>query len=132
MMDNFGHYAIEALFQVSPDEQRLYLVGNLAPSIAIVSCHKQGSFSIQSIMESLKTQTEIEMIVEALSKHVMQIILNCSGHHVIIRFLSKFGWPLHPGSFTVRSWGTATCFYRSLWTTGDEGRCGCWPAQPAH
>jgi len=93
MMDNFGHYAIEALFQVSPDEQRLYLVGNLAPSIAIVSCHKQGSFSIQSIMESLKTQTEIEMIVEALSKHVMQIILNCSGHHVIIRFLSKFGWP---------------------------------------
>jgi len=93
MMDNFGHYAIEALFQVSPDDQRLHLVGNLAPLIAIVSCHKQGSFSIQSIMESLQTQTEIEMIVEALSKHVMQIILNCSGHHVIIRFLSKFGWP---------------------------------------
>jgi len=93
MMDNFGHYAIEALFHASGDEQRLYLVGNLAPQIALVSCHKQGSFSIQSIMESLRTQTEIEMIVEALSKHVMQIILNCSGHHVIIRFLSKFGWP---------------------------------------
>jgi len=102
MMDNFGHYAIEALFMRSTDEQRLYLVGNLAPSIALVSCHKQGSFSIQSIMESLRTQTEIKMIVEALSKHVMKIILNCSGHHVIIRFLSKFAGPSR-GLFTARS-----------------------------
>jgi hypothetical protein len=93
MMDNFGHYAIEALFAVSDNEQRLFLVMNLAPSIAVVSCHKQGSFSIQAMMDTLQTQSQIEMLVEALSKHVMQIILNCSGHYVILRFLSKFGWP---------------------------------------
>merc|ERR1719233_593568 len=93
MMDNFGHYAIEALFAVSDNEQRLFLVMNLAPSIAVVSCHKQGSFSIQAMMDTLQTQSQIEMLVEALSKHVMQIILNCSGHYVILRFLSKFGYP---------------------------------------
>jgi len=93
MMDNFGHYAIEALFAISDNEQRLFLVMNLAPSIAVVSCHKQGSFSIQAMMDTLQTQSQIEMLVEALSKHVMQIILNCSGHYVILRFLSKFGYP---------------------------------------
>jgi len=92
-MDNFGHYAIEALFATSGDDQRLFLVMNLAPSIAVVSCHKQGSFSIQAMMDSLRSGPEIETLVEALSKHVMQIILNCSGHYVILRFLSKFGWP---------------------------------------
>lgn len=93
MMDNFGHYAIEALFAISDNEQRLFLVMNLAPSIAVVSCHKQGSFSIQAMMDTLQTQSQIEMLVEALSKHVMQIILNTSGHYVILRFLSKFGYP---------------------------------------
>merc|ERR1719193_1595393 len=93
MMDNFGHYAIEALFAISDNEQRLFLVMNLAPSIAVVSCHKQGSFSIQAMMDTLRSGPEIETLVEALSKHVMQIILNCSGHYVILRFLSKFGYP---------------------------------------
>jgi len=93
MMDNFGHYAIEALFATSGDDQRLFLVMNLAPSIAVVSCHKQGSFSIQAMMDTLRSGPEIETLVEALSKHVMQIILNCSGHYVILRFLSKFGYP---------------------------------------
>jgi len=93
MMDNFGHYAIEALFSQCTDEQRLHLVQSLAPHIATVACHKQGSFSIQAMMDTLRTQTQINLLVEALSKHVMQIILNCSGHYVILRFLSKFGYP---------------------------------------
>merc|ERR1719330_437667 len=93
MMDNFGHYAIEALFSQCTDEQRLHLVQSLAPHIATVACHKQGSFSIQAMMDTLRTQTQIQMLVEALSNHVMQIILNCSGHYVILRFLSKFGYP---------------------------------------
>merc|ERR1719317_122396 len=44
-------------------------------------------------MDTLRSVPEIETLVEALSKHVMQIILNCSGHYVILRFLSKFGYP---------------------------------------
>lgn len=93
MMDNFGHYAIEALFSRCDDEQKLILVMNLAPHIATVACHKQGSFSIQAMIDSLRTQTQIQVLVEALSKDVASIILNCSGHYVILRFLNRFGYP---------------------------------------
>eukprot|EP01083_Nonionella_stella_P089089 248560_1 len=93
MMDNFGHYAIEALLNHCNDEQRLVLLMNLARSIGAVACHKQGSFSIQAMMDCLRSQTQIGLLCDALNNDIQRIILNSSGHYVILRFLQRFGYP---------------------------------------
>jgi len=93
MVDNFGHYAVEALFTHCSDRQRLVLVSNLCPHLAQVACHKQGSFSIQAMMDTLSTDEQIGLLVEALSRDLRAIILNHSGHYVILRFLQRYDWP---------------------------------------
>lgn len=93
MVDNFGHYAIEALFTHCDDRQRLVLVSNLSPRMPTVACHKQGSFSIQAMMDTLSTEEQIKYLVDALNRDVKKIILNHSGHYVILRFLQRYDWP---------------------------------------
>merc|ERR1719242_2875263 len=93
MVDNFGHYAIEALFSHCDDQQRLELLENLKPKMSMVACHKQGSFSIQAMMDTLSTKEHIQCLIEALNGDVKRVILNHSGHYVILRFLQRFDWP---------------------------------------
>merc|ERR1719210_2007599 len=50
MTDNFGHYAVETLFSHCNSNQRITLLQNLGPSLPNVACHKQGSFSVQSLI----------------------------------------------------------------------------------
>ncbi|ETO10775.1 hypothetical protein RFI_26601, partial [Reticulomyxa filosa] len=93
MMDNFGHYAIEALFNHCNDEQRIVLVDNLRESMVTVACHKQGSFSIQAMMDTLSTTDQKQYLIQGLQMDIKKIILNHSGHYVILRFLTRFKYP---------------------------------------
>jgi len=93
MVDNFGHYAIEALFSHCDDHQRLILVANLSNHMPQVACHKQGSFSIQAMMDTLSTAEQIKYLVDALNRDIKKIILNHSGHYVILRFLQRYDYP---------------------------------------
>lgn len=76
-----------ALLAVCNDEQRLILVMNLTPGIGMVACHKQGSFSIQAMMDCLCSQTQIGFLSDALNNDVQRIILNCSGHYGKYNFM---------------------------------------------
>lgn len=93
MMDCFGHYAIEALLGMCDREQLLILLVNLSGRITEVACHKQGSFSIQFMMDCLTTQTQIGLLADALYPDVDEVMLNCSGHYVILRFLQRYSYP---------------------------------------
>jgi len=70
-----------ALLQKCDDDRRLTLLRNLAPKIGMVACHKQGSFSIQAMMDGIRTPLQIGTLADALSPNVNELILNCSGHY---------------------------------------------------
>lgn len=53
MMDSFGHYAIEKLMYRCDESCRIEILHLLTPLMIEVACHKQGSFSIQAIMDVL-------------------------------------------------------------------------------
>jgi len=93
MTDNFGHYAVEALFKHCSSNQRITLLQNLGPNLPNVACHKQGSFSVQSLINAVSTRDEISLLKEYLKRDLPRIILSCPGHYVILRFISRFGWP---------------------------------------
>jgi len=93
MTDNFGHYAVETLFSHCTSNQRITLLQNLGPSLPNVACHKQGSFSVQSLINAVSSKEEIILIKDFLGRELPRIILSCPGHYVILRFISRFGWP---------------------------------------
>src|SRR5690606_4763130 len=93
MMDNFGHYVIHSLFSHANDERKIELLKKLINTIVTVCCHKQGSFSIQSIMDMINTKEQIQLLIQILSSDCKKLILNNSGHYVILRFLSRYNYP---------------------------------------
>eukprot|EP01084_Bolivina_argentea_P159516 277803_1 len=93
MVSIFGHYAIETLFHHCDDHQRLILVANLSKHISQVACDRQGSCSIQAMMETLSTAEQIKCLVDALNKQIKKIILDHCGHSVILRFLQRYDYP---------------------------------------
>lgn len=52
---SYGHYAVEKLIQNCNEGNRLELLNILYPHMIEVACHKQGSFSIQTIMDYFHT-----------------------------------------------------------------------------
>lgn len=93
MTDNFGHYAVETLFTHCSSNQRMTLLQNLGPSLPNVACHKQGSFSVQSLINAISSKEEIMLMKDYLKRELHRIILSCPGHYVILRFITRFGWP---------------------------------------
>lgn len=93
MTDNFGHYAVETLFTHCSSNQRITLLQNLGPSLPNVACHKQGSFSVQSLINAISSKEEILLMKDYLTRELHRVILSCPGHYVILRFISRFGWP---------------------------------------
>jgi hypothetical protein len=80
----------EKLIGRCSDDQRLTLLKKLAPHIAAVSCQKHGSFSVQALMDTLHTGSQIHVLCEALRRDIVKIMTHSSGHFVILRFLQRF------------------------------------------
>jgi len=127
MTDNFGHYAVEALFNQCSQNQRTTLLSNLGPQLSNVACHKQGSFSVQSLIQAVSSKEEIYLLRDYLKRDLEHIILSCPGHYVILRFISRFGWPVSgfiSEVLAVNVVGFATDHYglRVLKATFDSAR----------
>lgn len=93
MMDSFGHYAIEALFQVCGEEERLALLVAAASMLSTCACHRQGSFSVQAMMDSISSNAQIQVLCDALTSDIHRLCVNTSGHYVVLRFLQRFSYP---------------------------------------
>ncbi|ETO08152.1 hypothetical protein RFI_29237 [Reticulomyxa filosa] len=82
MMDNFGHYAVEALFNHCNDEERTILMANLRDDMDTVACHKQGSFSIQAMMDTF-TYPETKFIYKAIIQYSLELATDHYGLRVL-------------------------------------------------
>jgi hypothetical protein len=93
MVDNFGHYAVQKLIEVSDEPHKLKIVTALSPSICNVACHKQGSFSLQAMMDNVSDSAQVELLAESLKKNLHRVIMSASGHYVVAKFLQRFPFP---------------------------------------
>ena len=93
MGNKHGHYVIRDLFIHSDDHQRLILVANLSNDMPRLACHRQGSFSIQTMMDTLSTTEQLEYLEYSLNLDIKKIISKRSGHFVILKFLQRYDYP---------------------------------------
>ncbi|CAN7140018.1 unnamed protein product [Brassica rapa subsp. narinosa] len=91
MVDPFANYLVQKLLEVCNDDQRMQIVCSIArkPGLIIkISCDMHGTRVVQKIVETVKRQEEISIIISAL-RHggIVTLMKNVNGNHVVQRCL---------------------------------------------
>lgn len=90
MMDPFSNYLCQKLIECVTPSQRLRMVQSIKPSIVPIALNLHGTRSIQKLIESQCTPEEIDCLIACLRPHVVALITDLNGNHVIQRCLQHF------------------------------------------
>ena len=63
-----------------------------------IALNQHGTRALQKMIEHLSTPEQIQTVIEALKDHVVELIQDLNGNHVIQKCLNRLG----PDDFQVR------------------------------
>jgi hypothetical protein len=89
MIDPFGNYLCQKLLEHCNDDQRLDIIEKVAPDLVKISKNMHGTRAVQKMIEYLTTPEQIAIAKKALSNHVVTLIQDLNGNHVIQRCLNR-------------------------------------------
>lgn len=86
--DPFGNYLCQKLFEFANDEQRTVLINNAAAKLRDIAVNQHGTRALQKMIECITTTEQIQNVVRALEHHVVQLVQDLNGNHVIQKCLN--------------------------------------------
>ncbi|KAF8557392.1 ARM repeat-containing protein [Imleria badia] len=94
MTDPFGNYLCQKLLEFSTDEQRNVICESVAQDLVNISLNMHGTRAVQKMIDFLSSRrqrynVQIHSIIVALSLHVVVLIKDLNGNHVIQKCLNK-------------------------------------------
>ncbi|OSX67883.1 hypothetical protein POSPLADRAFT_1043068 [Postia placenta MAD-698-R-SB12] len=89
MTDPFGNYLCQKLLEFSTDDQRNVICESVAQDLVNISLNMHGTRAVQKMIDFLSTRRQIHSIILALSLHVVVLIKDLNGNHVIQKCLNK-------------------------------------------
>lgn len=97
MTDPFGNYLCQKLLEYSTDEQRNVICESVAQDLVNISLNMHGTRAVQKMIDFLSSRrqadlrynNQIHSIIVALSLHVVVLIKDLNGNHVIQKCLNK-------------------------------------------
>ncbi|EIW86350.1 ARM repeat-containing protein [Coniophora puteana RWD-64-598 SS2] len=89
VLDPFGNYLCQKLLEYSTDEQRNLICESVAQDLVNISLNMHGTRAVQKMIDFLSTRRQIHSIILALSLHVVVLIKDLNGNHVIQKCLNK-------------------------------------------
>lgn len=66
MVDSSGNYIVQEVFKLCTDKERIVIIDKIGSKIIDLSCHKKGTHSIQTLVEVLKSEDEIQRFQKIL------------------------------------------------------------------
>ncbi|VEU21136.1 DEKNAAC102107 [Brettanomyces naardenensis] len=90
MMDPFGNYLIQKLMiSATPEEFSLILL-NVGSSLYSISINQHGTRACQKMIDCLSTPAHHRLLETYLSPHIVGLIQDLNGNHVIQKCIQKF------------------------------------------
>ena len=83
MIDYIGNVVIQKLIERLPEEYKLSLVEKIAPYLASLGVHKNGTWAVQKIIDEASTSGQIDVIVHALEPYAPALLLDQFGNYVV-------------------------------------------------
>eukprot|EP01129_Flabellula_baltica_P005174 TRINITY_DN1847_c0_g4_i2.p1 TRINITY_DN1847_c0_g4~~TRINITY_DN1847_c0_g4_i2.p1 ORF type:complete len:540 (-),score=130.81 TRINITY_DN1847_c0_g4_i2:17-1636(-) len=90
MNDQFGNYLVQKMIFFSSEKQRIQMIKGVSKSIVKTSNSLHGTRAIQTLIDEIETDREIIILSRSLQKHVIRLIKDINGNHVIQKFLRRF------------------------------------------
>ena len=112
--DYLGNTVVQKLFEHCSDEIRDAMLAEIAPHMAEIGVHKNGTWAAQKIIDVCKTPHQMSLIVENLRPYTIPLFLDQYGNYVLQGCL-KFGPPFNDFIFET--------MLSRMWEVG-QGRYG--------
>jgi protein JSN1 len=90
--DYLGNTVVQKLFEHCSDDMRDDMLAEIAPHMAEIGVHKNGTWAAQKIIDVCKTPKQMHMITTNLQPYVVPLFLDQYGNYVLQCCL-KFGSP---------------------------------------
>ncbi|QIX00832.1 hypothetical protein AMS68_006349 [Peltaster fructicola] len=81
--DYLGNTVVQKLFEHCSEETKQSMLDEIAPHLAEIGVHKNGTWAAQKIIDVARTPQQISVIVEALRPHGVSLFLDQYGNYVI-------------------------------------------------
>jgi protein JSN1 len=131
--DYLGNTVVQKLFEHCSEETKEAMLAEIAPHLAEIGVHKNGTWAAQKIIDVARTQRQMQMIVEALRPHSVNLFLDQYGNYVMqccLRFQAPLNnfifetminrlWEVAQGRFGARA--VRACL-ESHFATNDQKR----------
>ena len=95
MTDPFGNYLCQKLLERVTPAQRTELINNAAPSMVKIALNQHGTRALQKMIDFIATREQIDSLIQALKDHVVQMIQDLNGNHVIQKCLNRLSQEDH-------------------------------------
>ena len=92
--DYLGNTVVQKLFEHCGDDMRDSMLSEIAPHMAEIGVHKNGTWAAQKIIDVCKTPKQMGMIVSNLQPYTVPLFLDQYGNYVLQCCL-KFGSPFN-------------------------------------
>lgn len=79
------------MLEFSNDEQRTALINNAAPQLVKIALNQHGTRALQKMIEFISTPEQTQTVIHALEHHVVELVQDLNGNHVIQKCLNRLG-----------------------------------------
>lgn len=89
MVDPFGNYLCQKLVEHCSDNQKTKIIHSVSKDLVKISTNMHGTRAVQKLIECISTAKQIKLVTRSLKSHVVSLIKDLNGNHVIQRCLQK-------------------------------------------
>ena len=90
--DYLGNTVVQKLFEFCSENTKEEMLRQIAPHLAEVGVHKNGTWAAQKIIDVAKLPSQIQIIVDSLRPYTVALFLDQYGNYVLQGCL-RFGYP---------------------------------------
>lgn len=88
MVDSYGNYMCQTLFENCSAAQRLHLIRYLRPSLIDIALNVRGTHALQKLISLVNLPEELNILVEVFSPAVVALATDPNASHVVQKVIS--------------------------------------------
>lgn len=83
LLDYIGNTVVQRLFEKCSEDMKTIMLKAVAPHLAAMGVHKNGTWAAQKIIDSLKLPNQIQIVCTHIQPYIPPLLLDQFGNYVV-------------------------------------------------